>query len=663
MPPMMGGSPRAANSVSLIADAESVFAGWVSTQLARHDFWVDRIAPDQPIATECIAAVFLCDREASIEKLSGALGRSTTPMLVLAATRELAERALPLLDSWHDLALATEPAGAIAWRLNRLIDLARRTALGPQALDPLTGLPNRRTLEREILRVIDALRPGEAVGLLLIDLDGFKPVNDHLGHEAGDRLLRDIGQLISRNLSTGDLAARLGGDEFGCVLKGRDRGSVRRSAQRLLRAISHFGEMQSLADPSMPRVTASAGLTCLDPGAAVDRSMNEARQAWYQAKAAGRDRLEEYRSAPGEAESPVDSPGLQHFENVTKVVTQRLVGMLTSESRKLLDAANQQANTCPMTGLGNRRHFDARLPREIQDAGLRGRPLSIALIDIDRFNLINGTYGWPSGDRTLRAFAQVARANVRPADWVARYAGDEFIIVMPDTELETAVQVAERVRQAFAAATIESVDGRRIEVTLSAGVAQLPAGAVSAEKFVHLASEVLKSKPGGRNRVEVARHDASATVIDQYRLARFVDAQSGVYEGFLSELRRGRKLTHCMWFVFPQLVGLGNSQLARTYGITGREEAAAYLAHPVLGARLRECAAVLEALDQRLSVDDIFDYPDDLKLRSCLTLFECVAESDSVFGHLIDRYFAGTRDAITLTRLRKQGVAHESGNH
>jgi diguanylate cyclase (GGDEF)-like protein len=640
-------------SISLISATDSVFAEWAAAQLAKHDFRVARIAPHQSTAAESIAAVFLVDREASIEHLGATLVRSITPVLVLAATRALAERAQPLLDSWHDLALATEPAGVIVWRLNRLIDLARRSALGPQALDPLTGLPNRQTFEREVLRVNDALRPEEAAGLLMIDLDGFKRINDKFGHEAGDRVLRNIGQLIPRNLTAGDLAARFGGDEFVCVLKGRDRRSIRGAAERLLKAVSHFGKIQSLADASMPYLTASAGLTYFRPAAAIDELMSEASQACYEAKAAGRDRLEEFATAPDTAESPAGGPGLQHFENVAQVVIQRLISMLTSESRKLLDAAHQQANTCPTTGLGNRRHFDTRLPREMQDATLRGRPLSIALVDIDKFGVINGTYGWPSGDRTLRAFAEVARASVRPSDWVARYAGDEFVVVMPETELESAVQVAERVRRAFAAATIESVDGRRIEATLSAGVAQLPEGALSAEKFVDLASEVLKSKPGGRNRIEVARHDASATAMDQYCLSRFVDAQSGVYEGFVSELRRGRKLTHCMWFVFPQLLGLGNSQLARLYGITGREEASAYLAHPVLGARLRECAAVLEALDERLSVDDIFQYPDDLKLRSCLTLFECVAEPGSVFGRLIDRYFVGTRDAITLARLRK----------
>jgi uncharacterized protein (DUF1810 family) len=123
-------------------------------------------------------------------------------------------------------------------------------------------------------------------------------------------------------------------------------------------------------------------------------------------------------------------------------------------------------------------------------------------------------------------------------------------------------------------------------------------------------------------------------------LDRFVSAQDGVYPDALAELRAGRKRTHWMWFVFPQFAGLGSSPTAQRYAIDSLDEARAYLAHPVLGPRLRECAAALLAVEGR-SAEDIFGYPDDLKLRSSMTLFAQIAEDPAVFTAVLDRYYDG----------------------
>lgn len=143
--------------------------------------------------------------------------------------------------------------------------------------------------------------------------------------------------------------------------------------------------------------------------------------------------------------------------------------------------------------------------------------------------------------------------------------------------------------------------------------------------------------------------------IGAFDLERFVEAQSGVYEHALAELRGGRKRTHWMWFVFPQLKGLGRSATALRYGITGIDEARVYLAHPVLGPRLLECAAVLEQLDAGLTASDIFGSPDDVKLRSSLTLFALASEPGSVFERLIGKYFGGEPDDRTVAMLGLQG--------
>lgn len=138
-------------------------------------------------------------------------------------------------------------------------------------------------------------------------------------------------------------------------------------------------------------------------------------------------------------------------------------------------------------------------------------------------------------------------------------------------------------------------------------------------------------------------------MIDDFNLERFVNAQVDEYAEVRGELRRGRKTGHWIWFIFPQLRGLGSSSTSDYYGISGKREAAAYLAHPVLGPRLRECTAIVNALAGR-SASDIFAW-DDIKFRSSMTLFAAVAEEGSVFHLALDKYFQGVGDELTLGRL------------
>lgn len=133
-------------------------------------------------------------------------------------------------------------------------------------------------------------------------------------------------------------------------------------------------------------------------------------------------------------------------------------------------------------------------------------------------------------------------------------------------------------------------------------------------------------------------------------LARFVEAQDGgVYEQALAEICRGAKQSHWMWFVFPQIAGLGHSPTARFYAIADAAEAQAYLAHPVLGARLRACVAALADLPQA-NAEGVFGGIDALKLRSSLTLFEAVG-GGAAFAEALERWYGGERDAATLARL------------
>ncbi len=143
---------------------------------------------------------------------------------------------------------------------------------------------------------------------------------------------------------------------------------------------------------------------------------------------------------------------------------------------------------------------------------------------------------------------------------------------------------------------------------------------------------------------------ATHTQHEAFSLQRFVAAQEGVHEQALDELRSGQKIGHWMWFVFPQIDGLGSSEIAHFYAIKSAEEAKAYLRHPTLGPRLLECCEAMLSV-QGKTAREILDFPDNLKLRSSMTLFSAVSPPDSAFARVIAKYFEGHPDQRTLEIL------------
>ena len=137
---------------------------------------------------------------------------------------------------------------------------------------------------------------------------------------------------------------------------------------------------------------------------------------------------------------------------------------------------------------------------------------------------------------------------------------------------------------------------------------------------------------------------------DPHDLQRFVDAQAPIYDTVRAELRQGRKRSHWMWFIFPQIAGLGRSATSMRYAISSLAEAEAYLNHPVLGPRLRECTRLVMLVEGR-SAHEILGSPDDMKFHSCLTLFAKAASEDSLFRDALEKYFDGAEDPMTLERL------------
>ena len=145
---------------------------------------------------------------------------------------------------------------------------------------------------------------------------------------------------------------------------------------------------------------------------------------------------------------------------------------------------------------------------------------------------------------------------------------------------------------------------------------------------------------------------------DAAGLGRFLEAQEHDYDRALAEIRSGRKRTHWMWYIFPQFEGLGVSPISQKYAIRTVSEATAYLRHPILGARLIECAEAVLGIDER-SASEIFGTPDDLKLRSCATLFAMVSPAGSVFERVLARYYDGVRDPLTLAAIREAPPSRE----
>lgn len=148
---------------------------------------------------------------------------------------------------------------------------------------------------------------------------------------------------------------------------------------------------------------------------------------------------------------------------------------------------------------------------------------------------------------------------------------------------------------------------------------------------------------------------------DPYQLSRFVLAQQDDFEQALMELRSGKKRTHWMWYIFPQIDGLAFSSTSKHFAIKNIQEAKAYLAHPILGARLLECAEAVLRIEDR-SATEIFGSPDDLKLRSCATLFAYVSPPGSVFDRLLEKYYRGERDGKTLRLLGIAPGAEETAD-
>lgn len=422
---------------------------------------------------------------------------------MLVPSGALAEQVLPLLRPQDELARGDESPAMIELRRQRLQarhDAATELELRREHVDPLTGLPDRRRCVKWLEVDDNAWPDGDrARGLLFLDLDMFKRFNEAYGFDAGDAILVGVAQSLRTLARPGDLVFRFELEEFVVIMDRDSRDEVARDAEAMRRAVASVQWPQ----PQGPvHVTASGGLAFLRPSGFRYGALQQADTAMYMAKVLGRDNLvrhDDVRRLAAEAGATLELADLSEQAEAAKA---RIEDMAASMSRGLLEQARLEADVDALTGLRNRRYFDARIVRQMHASRQGAKPLTLALFDIDDFGAFNKIHGHPTGDAVLRAFADAARRNVRGSDWMGRYGGEEFCLVMEATGLEGS-RVAERIRIAVSEMRVASLDGVLLGITVSVGVVTYdPDLDATPDHLVQRASRASRvAKDAGKNRV------------------------------------------------------------------------------------------------------------------------------------------------------------------
>jgi diguanylate cyclase (GGDEF)-like protein len=434
--------------------------------------------------------------------------RDTRPTLVIVSSEGDEAAALRFLRPSDDVCAFNSPPAVFVERIGRLAALSQEIdrLRGFVLRDQLTGLPNRSALEAEFTRRASADTGRALHGLLMLDIDHFKSLNDRHGHAAGDQVIVTIAHRLREAAQSDDFVARIGGEEFAILMCRDDPASLVREAEAIRQCVGREPIGLGGADGHQASVTLSGGLCSCPEGSNVDEAVAKADAALYAAKAAGRNRLTTHDALVTDAAASGQDIKTRTFQNVTKVVTERVTNLITLFGAGLVEEAKREARTDPRTQLHNPRYFEERIAREIDLARKDGRSLSIALIDIDEFGKFNKDYGVTTANRVLRHFADIAAARVRSVDWLARYGGDEFVVVVQGTA-EEARLVGERIRADLERAQVDTGDEKSggTTVTVSIGVAQFTRDMRDADDLLKRASQALReAKRLGRNQVQVA---------------------------------------------------------------------------------------------------------------------------------------------------------------
>ena len=410
----------------------------------------------------------------------------SSPVLLLVGN-DFLDEACDLMREEDDICLIDAP-----WKLieHRLCRLQKNAAT---RLDELTALRSRKELIRylsECCAEAHSLRP---VSVILLDLDHFKTLNDQHGHAVGDNLLVECGRLLNEYTSQDFFVARFGGEEF--VLVSRlNAYSTRQTAEHIRLSIASYEFSNTI------RMSTSIGISTTEVPVDVSELLSQADEALYAAKAGGRNLVYTYEQLKAESSHAGEDVDVTGLENRARVFSERVTSFITQRSRTLIAGLKHDATTDPLTQMYNRRYLDNQLAIEVTTAQREENPLCVALIDVDQFGQVNKVHGWPTGDGVLRQISSLIQTNIRKTDWVGRYGGEEFCVVLVKTTLEQATIVLERLRKAVQSASFESTAGVPLRVTLSIGVVQNGETLNTPLQLLEQASQhTLAAKDAGRN--------------------------------------------------------------------------------------------------------------------------------------------------------------------
>lgn len=413
------------------------------------------------------------------------------PVLCLTTPEEVSEVVGWLRDS-DDIALITDSQALTDWRCIRI------SKLDAERLDPLTHVYRRSQLIESLGSACRGASPRQPMSLILLDIDHLKVLNDQLGIQMGDEILADLGQLI-RAVCRETMVARTRGGEFGVEVHGEE--SI---AQQIAHSIHRTVTQYQWCDQR--EITASLGVASVYESCEPSMLLARADEALWAAKANGRNRVVCHSEIAQISNRHDDELDVISMENKARVLSERVANFVTQRSKRIMESLRKEANTDGLTKLFNRRYFDKQLADDFETAKRSGNDLCVALVDLDHFGDINKKHGWPTGDKILQEVAENILRNTRGSDWVGRYGGEEFCIVMPGTNLDSAAIACERIRSSIAAMPLESTSGEPFRVTLSIGVVELEHQNDQdvAELVERVSQLTLHAKMSGRNQVKSA---------------------------------------------------------------------------------------------------------------------------------------------------------------
>jgi two-component system, cell cycle response regulator len=366
-------------------------------------------------------------------------------------------------------------------------------------LDPLTGLLNRGLW----VQLVEAWAPGNGnsveVCLLTIDVDGFKNINDQFGHPSGDVVLRHIAELAKEVCNADDLLARSGGDEFIAATR------------RPIEMAYHLGELirtqietaNLLAHPEAPRITVSIGVSVWKPGEKLEEALRAAERCVHAAKTQGRNQVVTDADFSERTKFGGEELVVADLENRIRVATDRLARYLMIRSRRVSHHVKEKAIRDGLTGVYNRGYLDHLLGWELEKARKYIRPLTILMVDLDDFSQINKRFNWTGGDLAIKCIASIIQQHTRSNDWITRFGGDEFVVIMPNTVRTDGHIVAERIRRSLAESSLKTGSGETFQVTASIGVVEIAPDASCLQEIYEKAGTATKSaKVEGKNRIK-----------------------------------------------------------------------------------------------------------------------------------------------------------------